>query len=134
MNVQRSTWCFCIGCKFLKRQLDAKTHYNWLIWSIQNIRANICKIFQSNIYGLTKKIFTYVKDEGTNLNTMTITLKSIVSCEALSAMKSFRGIWFEHAFSKACQYVATKERIFKGLKYVFYLFCSCGFSKMYYMA
>jgi hypothetical protein len=74
----------------------------------------------SKQYGSTKKIFIYVKDEDANLNTMTITLKLIVSCEALGAMKSFQGIWFEHAFSKACQYVTTKERIFKGLKYVFY--------------
>jgi hypothetical protein len=56
----------------------------------------------SKQYGLTKKIFTYAKDEGANLNTMTITLKSIVSCEDLGVMKSFQGIWFEHAFSKAC--------------------------------
>ncbi len=30
-------------------------------------------------YGLTKNIIAYVKDEGANLNTMTITLKSIIS-------------------------------------------------------
>jgi hypothetical protein len=71
----------------------------------------------SKQYGLTKKVFTYVKNESANLNTMmTITLKSIISCEALGVMKSFQGVWFEHAFSKACQYVATKER----MKYVFY--------------
>ncbi len=29
-------------------------------------------------YGLTKNILAYVKDEGANLNTMTITLKSII--------------------------------------------------------
>jgi len=40
-------------------------------------------------YGLTKKIFTYVKDEGANLNTMTTTLKSIISCETLCVMESF---------------------------------------------
>jgi hypothetical protein len=30
-------------------------------------------------YGLTKNILAYAKDEGTNLNTMRITLKSIIS-------------------------------------------------------
>jgi hypothetical protein len=40
-------------------------------------------------YGLTKKIFAYVNDEGANLNTMTTTLKSIISCESLCVMESF---------------------------------------------
>jgi len=30
-------------------------------------------------YGLTKNILAYVKDEGTNLNSMRITLRSIIS-------------------------------------------------------
>ncbi len=34
-------------------------------------------------YGLRNKIIAYVKDEGSNLNTMTIALKSIVKCEVL---------------------------------------------------
>jgi hypothetical protein len=70
---------------------------------------------------LTKKKFTYVKNEGANLNTMTITLKPIVSCEALGVIKSFQGVWFEHAFSKACQYVDTKEKNFQGLEICFLL-------------
>jgi hypothetical protein len=36
-----------------------------------------------DIYGLKNKIITYVKDEGSTLNTLTITLKFIVKCEAL---------------------------------------------------
>ncbi len=35
-----------------------------------------------------QKIFAYVKDENANMNTMTIILKSIVSCEALGVMES----------------------------------------------
>jgi hypothetical protein len=34
-------------------------------------------------YGLTKNILAYVKNKGANLNTMTIALKLVVSCEAL---------------------------------------------------
>jgi hypothetical protein len=37
-----------------------------------------------DIYGLKNKIITYVKDEGSTLNTLTITLKFIVKCEALN--------------------------------------------------
>jgi hypothetical protein len=37
-----------------------------------------------DIYGLKNKIITYVKDEGSTLNTLTITFKFIVKCEALN--------------------------------------------------
>jgi len=33
-------------------------------------------------YGLRKKIITYVKDEGSSLNAMTIVLKAIINCES----------------------------------------------------
>jgi hypothetical protein len=38
------------------------------------------------------KIIAYVKDEGSNLNTMTIALKSIVKCEVLGLDESFQ-VW-----------------------------------------
>jgi hypothetical protein len=34
-------------------------------------------------YGLKNKIITYVKDEGSNLNTLTHALKYVVKCETL---------------------------------------------------
>jgi hypothetical protein len=34
-------------------------------------------------YNLRNKIITYVKDERSNLNVMSITLKSIMSCEVM---------------------------------------------------
>jgi hypothetical protein len=37
-------------------------------------------------YGLTKNFVVYVKNEGANLNTMTIALKLIINCEALGVM------------------------------------------------
>ncbi len=40
-------------------------------------------------YGLTKKILAYVQNEGANMKTMTIALKSIVSYEALGVIESF---------------------------------------------
>jgi hypothetical protein len=40
-------------------------------------------------YALKRKIIAYVKDEGSNINTMTTTLKSIVSSDVLGLEKSF---------------------------------------------
>ncbi len=69
-------------------------------------------------YGLRKQIIAYVKDEGFNLNAMTNALKFVVNCELFGLEKNFQGICFGHAFSKACQYGITKEKIYRNLKYV----------------
>jgi len=69
-------------------------------------------------YGLRNKIIAYVKDEGSNLNTMTIALKYIVKCEIFRLDESFQGACFGHVFSKACQYVTTNEKVCKNLKFV----------------
>jgi hypothetical protein len=69
-------------------------------------------------YDLNKKIIAYVKDEGANLNAMTIVLKSMVICEVLSMEESFQGTCFGHAFSKACQYGTTEEKVCKNLKHI----------------
>jgi hypothetical protein len=52
-------------------------------------------------YGLRNKIITYVKDEGSNLNTLIIALKSVVKCETLGLKESFQETCFGHVFSKA---------------------------------
>jgi len=48
-----------------------------------------------------KKITVYAKDEGSNLNTMTVALKSLVGCDILSLAKTIEGSYFCHAFFKA---------------------------------
>jgi hypothetical protein len=53
-------------------------------------------------YDLRKKIISYVKYEGSNLNTMIVTLKFIISCDILGLTQSFQGNFFGHAFSEAC--------------------------------
>jgi len=68
---------------------------------------------------LREKIIASIKHEGSNLNTMTITLKFVVSYDVLSLTKHFQGSCFGHAFFKACQYALIDEKICKGLKYVF---------------
>ncbi len=84
-----------------------------------------------DIYGLKNKIITYVKNKGSNLNTLTIVLKSIVKCEGLNLKENFQRTCFEHGFSKAYQYVTTNDKfIGRGLKYVFtkcahVILCKC---------
>ncbi len=69
-------------------------------------------------YNLRKKTIVYVKNEGFNLNTMTITSKTIVSCDILGLEESHQCICFEYAFSKMCQYVTTNEKVCKNLTYI----------------
>ncbi len=69
-------------------------------------------------YALRKKTIAYVRDEGSNMNTMTIALKLIVSCDMLGLEENFPGTCFGHAFSKACQYATIEEKICKNLRYV----------------
>jgi hypothetical protein len=70
-------------------------------------------------YGLKNKIISYVKDEGSNLNTLNNVLKSVVKCETLGLEKSFQGTYFGHVFSKACQYATTDDKVCINLKYVY---------------
>jgi hypothetical protein len=63
-----------------------------------------------------------VKYEGSNLNTLTNALKSVVQCETLSLEESFQRILFGHVFSKACQYATTNDKVWNNLKYVFIKF------------
>ncbi len=53
-----------------------------------------------NNYALKRKIITYVKDEGSNLNTMTTTLKSIIICDMLVWRKAFRAFVLVMHFPK----------------------------------
>jgi hypothetical protein len=82
----------------------------------QALTKNFIKLLDK--YGLRKKIIAYVKDEGFNLNAMTGVLKFVVNCEYLGIEESFQGTCFGHAFSKACQYGITKEKVCSNLKYV----------------
>jgi hypothetical protein len=70
-------------------------------------------------YDSKNKIIAYVKDEGSNLNTLTNALKYVVQCETLGLEESFQGICFSHVFSKACQYATIDDKVCKNLKYVF---------------
>jgi len=62
-------------------------------------------------YGLKNKIITYVKDEGSNLNTLTNALKFVVKCETLGLEKNFQRTYFGHVFSKVCQYATIDNKL-----------------------
>jgi hypothetical protein len=82
----------------------------------QTLANNLTKLFYH--YGPRNKIIAYVKDEGSNLNTMTIILKFVVKCELFGFGESFQGTCFSHVFSKACQYVTIDKKVCKNFKFV----------------
>jgi hypothetical protein len=57
-----------------------------------------------------------VKDEGTNLFTMTYVLKQIVNCEELGILVPFKCICFGQSLFKTCQYVISDEKVILGLQ------------------
>ncbi len=100
--------------------MEPKTCYFFLFELTKIIRQVLAKnlIELLDAYGLRNKIITYVKDEGSNLNTLTNALKSIIKCETLGLEESFQGTCFGHVFSKACQYATIDNKVCKNLKYV----------------
>jgi len=54
---------------------------------MKTLGKNLIKLLDSN--ALRRKIIVYVKVEGSNLNAITITLKSIVNCDVLGLEEIF---------------------------------------------
>jgi hypothetical protein len=59
-----------------------------------------------------------VKDEGTNLFTMTNVFKQIVICEKLGILAAFEGVCFGHALFKVSQYATSNEKVSSSLQLV----------------
>jgi len=55
-----------------------------LFETFETLGQTLTKFLEDHLkqYGLTKNILAYVKNKGANLNTMTVALKLVVSCEA----------------------------------------------------
>ncbi len=70
-------------------------------------------------YNLRKKILAYVKGEGFSLNTMIVTLKLVARWEVLGLEENLKGIYFGHAFSKACKYATMDEKVYNILSMYF---------------
>jgi hypothetical protein len=90
----------------------------------QALTKNLIELLDA--YGSKNKIITYVKDQGSNLNTLSNAFKSVVKCEILGLEENFQGTCFGHVFSKACQYASIDDKVCKDLKYV-----SIKFSQTY---
>jgi len=58
-------------------------------------------------FGFKSKVLCSMKDKGTNLWSMTTTLKSMISCEALNLPQPFDGACFGHVMNKATQYATN---------------------------
>jgi len=82
----------------------------------QTLARSVTKLLDK--YGLRKKIIVFVKNEGSNLNVVTTTLKAIVNYESLGLEERFQVTCFGHDFSKACQCGIVEEKMCKDLKYV----------------
>ncbi len=65
-------------------------------------------------FGLLDKVIVYVKDKGSNLNTLTNALTSVVSCSPLQLACPFVGSCFGHAMSKATQYAIDDTKVCAG--------------------
>jgi hypothetical protein len=63
---------------------------------------------------LFNKVIVYVKDEGSNLNTLINALKSIFLCSLLQLFTPFVGSCFGHAMSKAAQCATSDAKICQG--------------------
>ncbi len=97
---------FALVVNFINVDWTPKHAMIMLFGTIETIKQTLVLKFQAlfNKYDLRVKIFTYVKDEGVNLNAMITILKLVVSCENLSLEEAFQGKCFGHTMSKACQY------------------------------
>ncbi len=60
-----------------------------------------------------------MKDEGTNLNAITTTIKYMMNCEVLGMEESFLSTCFGHAFFKTCQYGIVEKKVCKNLNHIF---------------
>jgi hypothetical protein len=79
-----------------------------------NLASQLQVLFEK--YNLINKIICCVKDEGTNLSTMTNVLKQIVNYERLGKLAPCEGVCFGHALSKTCQYATSNEKVSSGLQ------------------
>jgi hypothetical protein len=85
-------------------------------WKLKQVASDLFEIVKTtrqmlaknlidllDAYDLQNKVITYLKDEGSNLNSLTnCAWKPIVKCETLGLKESFQGTYFGHVFSKAC--------------------------------
>jgi hypothetical protein len=79
----------------------------------QTLATNPTKLLDQ--YRLKKQIIAYVKDEGSNLITMTTTLKLVVKHEVLGLNESFQGAYFCYVFLRHVSMLQLIKRFVKTL-------------------
>lgn len=94
--------------------------------------VNQVKVFFLFIY-LFDKIVAYVKDDGSNLFTLIITLTSVISCSSLQLPCPFVRSCFDHVMSKTCQHAIDDAKVCHGFVKVSLKSCSNFISKEYNM-
>jgi len=72
-----------------------------------------CKSYGTSF--LLTQIVTFIKDEGSNLQTYANALISITSCNNLGLLEPFDGSCLGHVLSKVCQYATIDEKYYVGL-------------------
>jgi len=92
-------------------------HVTMGIFEVHNIAsvamANQVKLLLYS-FSLLDKVIAYVKDERSNLNTLTFALTFLISCFALQLTCPFVGLCFGHAMSKATQYATKDNEVYVG--------------------
>jgi len=82
-----------------------------------------------NKYMFKNKIVIYAKDKRSNLNALTIVLKSIMNCEVLGLEENFKGIYFGHVFFQSMSTWHNKWNVCRNLKYVSIKFAQVDLQK-----
>jgi hypothetical protein len=62
------------------------------------------------------KVIPNVKDESFNLNNLTTTLSSIITCAPLQLEQPFASFCFGHEMAKTCQYATNDKKYYVGLE------------------
>jgi hypothetical protein len=116
-------WIFCAGydtfivvVNFINDEWEF-VHITMGILEVQNV-VNVAMATQVkvllNSFGLFNKVITYVKDEGSNLATLTFVLAFVVFCFRLQLPCPFVGFCFGHAMTKATQYAIDHVKMYFG--------------------
>ena len=103
---------FCLVVNFMVSDWEPRHITVGIFEASDTARATlavIVKMLLSYFY-FTNKVISYVKDEGSNLRTLALTLTLVVSCKPLALLQPYLGVCFGHIMSKACQYSKTIQK------------------------
>jgi len=108
---------FCLIMNFIDDTWQLHHVTIGLFEAPKTIGATLAEIVKPLLaqYKFIKKIITYMKDEGNNLNTLASTFLQVVNYELLQLTSPYVGACFGHTVSKTCQYVISNDKICVGM-------------------